>query len=143
VQFDFALEIDRPVEEVFAYISDADRLADWDPRVVRVVRETEGPLGVGTRFRETRKVFGREVDQVVEVSEYEPPNRFSLRIVSGPLPINARNLLERIDGRTRLRLFAEGELSGLARAAQPLVKRLVKRQLRQHYARIRQNLEPR
>jgi uncharacterized protein YndB with AHSA1/START domain len=141
VQLDFTTEIDRPVEAVFAYLSDPDRLHEWDARVVRVEQETDGPLGVGTRLRATRKVLGGQVEQLVEVTEYEPPHRFSLRIVSGPIPLDASNLLQRTEGHTKLRFHGEGEPRGFARAVGPLLRIMLERQMRRHYARLRDNLE--
>ena len=31
----------------------------WDPSVVSMTKTSDGPVGVGTRFRETRVVFKR------------------------------------------------------------------------------------
>ena len=51
IQLDESIEVQRPLHEVFAYISEFSRIEEWDPAVARGVRTTEGPLGVGSQFR--------------------------------------------------------------------------------------------
>jgi carbon monoxide dehydrogenase subunit G len=143
LRVEFEIEVGRAIEEVFAYLTDLSKLAEWDPRVVSVELETDLPMSVGTRMRETRSLLGRTVEQLVEVSEHEPPRLFSLRILEGPVPLDGRNVLEPIDGGTRIRFRGEGELRGAAKLLQPLMRVAVERQLRRHYQRLRENLESR
>jgi len=51
IQLDETIEVQRPLHEVFAYISEFSRIEEWDPAVARGLRTTEGPLGVGSQFR--------------------------------------------------------------------------------------------
>jgi hypothetical protein len=55
------------------------------PRRIRGIRKVEmlaqspdGAVGVGTRFRETRVMFGREMDAVMEVVEFQPGRSYTL-----------------------------------------------------------------
>lgn len=143
IELAFTIEIERPVEEVFAYLTDPSKLPEWDPRIVDVEQLTDGPMRVGTRFRETRTMLGRKVSQVVEVTEYDPPRLFTLRIEEGPIGLDARNVLEAVDGKTRLRFEGSGKLRGAARVAQPIAAALLKRQMQAHYERVREQLEAR
>lgn len=43
---------------------------------------TPGPVGVGTRFRETRIVFGREATETMEVLAFDPPRGYVLETLS-------------------------------------------------------------
>jgi carbon monoxide dehydrogenase subunit G len=67
--------IHAPVERVFALTNDFDRAGEWLPSGVKVERLTEGPLRVGSRYRETRKILGRLDTEVYEVTVLDPPNR--------------------------------------------------------------------
>jgi NAD(P)-dependent dehydrogenase (short-subunit alcohol dehydrogenase family) len=51
ITLDETVTVERPLHEVFAYISDFPRIAEWDPGVARGARLTEGALGVGSEFR--------------------------------------------------------------------------------------------
>lgn len=45
-----AVEIARPPEEVFDYLTDLANEAEWNPRTRRVEKLSPGPVGLGTRF---------------------------------------------------------------------------------------------
>ncbi len=40
---------------------------------------TQGPVGVGTRFRETRVMFGKEATETMEVVDFQPGRSYTLR----------------------------------------------------------------
>jgi Polyketide cyclase / dehydrase and lipid transport len=50
------IEIARPPEEVFAYITDPSRFPEWQHDVVRVDLQGNGLAGVGARFTTTRRL---------------------------------------------------------------------------------------
>jgi uncharacterized protein YndB with AHSA1/START domain len=142
---DFTIEtrIDRPVAEVFDHVSDVDRLSTWQTNTVSAVQEGEGPLGVGTRLREVHRApGGKELESLVEVSEFERDRLFALRVVEGT-PVHARMTFEPTGGGagTLMRFAAHGELSGPMRLAQPLLQRVLKRQFTQQTATLKQLLE--
>ena len=51
IKLDECIEVQRPLHEVFAYISEFSRVEEWDPAVARGLRLTDGALGVGSQFR--------------------------------------------------------------------------------------------
>jgi uncharacterized protein YndB with AHSA1/START domain len=65
-------------ERVFAAATDIAHFAEIVPAIERVELLTDGPVGVGTRFRETRVFFGREASETMEMLEFEPPRRYLL-----------------------------------------------------------------
>ena len=142
IRVELTVVVDRPVEEVFAYVTDPAKLAEWQPNLVSVTQETDGPMGAGTRLREVRRgPFGRNVEAIVEVAEYEENRRFDLRIVSGPLPIDGRNEFRPAGGGTRIDLIAEGKLSGPLRFAEPILAGALRRQFAGYYERLKESLE--
>lgn len=46
--------------------------------IKRIELLTEGPVRVGTRFRETRVMFNREATEEMEVTEFRPSESYSL-----------------------------------------------------------------
>jgi uncharacterized protein YndB with AHSA1/START domain len=70
--------VDRPVEEVFAYLADFTTTTEWDPGTVRTTRES-GDGGVGTHYRNVSKFLGRTVELTYVVVDHEPPGLISLR----------------------------------------------------------------
>lgn len=62
--------INAPVEAVFEAVANISKFTEAVPQIMRVDFLTESRGGVGTRFRETRKMRGREASTVLEVTEY-------------------------------------------------------------------------
>jgi NAD(P)-dependent dehydrogenase (short-subunit alcohol dehydrogenase family) len=50
VTLDETIEVQRPLHEVFAYVSEFSRIEEWDPAVSRGVKLTQGPPAVGTEY---------------------------------------------------------------------------------------------
>lgn len=73
-------QVSAPVEQVFDTLAHADNYMKAVPGIVGMEYLGETRRGVGTRFRETRRMRGREASTVLEVKEYEPNKR--IRLVS-------------------------------------------------------------
>jgi hypothetical protein len=71
-RFAFSRRIDAPVSEVFAVFADLERAAGRIPAISRIELLTPGPVGTGTRFRETRTMFGREATEEMRITAFEP-----------------------------------------------------------------------
>ena len=82
--------------------------------------------------------MGRKLTQTVEVTEHDPPRRFSLRVVEGPVKVNGTQELKERGGATRIHVRAEGRAPRLAGA---MMKPALERQLRGHYDRLKRNLD--
>jgi uncharacterized membrane protein len=136
------LEIARPVHEVFAYVTDPGKLAEWQETTVSVTQQTPGPLRAGTRLREVRSApLGKQVESLVEVAEYEPDRVFAMRILDGPLKVDGGYRFEASPGGTRVAFEAQGELHGPLRAMAPLVRRVLARQFGVYHRRLKEILE--
>ena len=141
---DFTVETDirRPVSEVFAHATDPAKLATWQTNTVSAVQEGNGPIGVGTRLREVHRApGGKELESLVEISEYEPGRVFGLQMIEGALPVHAHMRFEPTDGGTHLRFRAYGQPTGLMRLAQPLLQRTLRRQFAEHCRTLKSVLE--
>ena len=51
-----SIEIDRPPDEVFSYVTDPSRFAEWQYDVVSVRIESGRPPSLGSRFTTTRRI---------------------------------------------------------------------------------------
>lgn len=122
------VRIRRPAEEVFAYISNVDRHAEWSNAVVESKQEGFGQVGKGTRFRERLKFLGRTVDGLSEVSAFEPNQRVEFRSLSGPMPNKWDVVLQQSDGVTVLTSHGEAEPGGLFKLASPMMRGALRRQ---------------
>ena len=132
----------RPPREVFAYMTNPDNLAAWQPSKVSVEPLSDGPPRQGYRIKERTKVGLRQWDQVVELTEFEPGRALSTHIVEGSVPVDGRWTFEDDDaGGSRVHFVAEGELTGAARFAEPLLRRGIDRSFRKYHALLARNVE--
>jgi uncharacterized protein YndB with AHSA1/START domain len=142
IEFTIETEIERPVSEVFAYVTDPAKLPSWQTNTVSATVEGGGRLALGSRLREVhRGPGGKELKSLVEVSELEPDQLFALTMVDGSLPIHAHIAFEPAGGGTQMLFTVHGQPRGPLRFLQPLLQAALKRQFRQHCANLKQVLE--
>jgi uncharacterized protein YndB with AHSA1/START domain len=134
--------IDRPIEEVFAFATDPDNVSLWQSTSLETEQTSEGPVGVGTTFRDTSKFLGRRIESTYEVTENDPPHKQCMRITSGPIPGSGCYALEPTDGgSTRFTQNFEADVGGFFRLAEPLVGRAIRRQMEADMATLKDLLE--
>lgn len=70
--------IEAPPDEVFAYLSDLEKLSEWQAGVVSARRTSEGDMGVGATALVTREVVGNRVEAPLTITEHDPPRRLAI-----------------------------------------------------------------
>ena len=143
IRVEHELVVHRPLAAVFDYVSDPANVPEWQTGVVETTKADEGGMRVGLRWREVRTFLGRRIEGTLEATAYERGREFSLRVVSGPIPLHVRHLFDPADGGTRIRVSAEGEPAGFARLGSRVVARAAERQLKGDFARLKRVLEER
>jgi uncharacterized protein YndB with AHSA1/START domain len=142
IDFSFDVTIHRPPHEVFSAVTDLERLSEWQPAVVEVERLDGGPLAAGSRLKEVREVRGKRLEQVVEIAEFTPGQRFGMRIVEGPLPVHGElTFASDGNGGTRLNVHAFGHARGAMRLLGPVLNAGLKREFRGQYGRLKDLVE--
>ena len=63
-----SIEINRRPEDVFAYLDDVKRHAEWQEQIVDVQPEGDQPMGVGKRIREIGRLIGMDESQIIPFS---------------------------------------------------------------------------
>lgn len=71
--------IPKSKDEVFAFATNFDNSTKVMPNVVKIEKLTEGPVGVGTQFKETREIRGKEASAVIEIVDFQPNDRYSVK----------------------------------------------------------------
>jgi uncharacterized protein YndB with AHSA1/START domain len=133
--------IARPPTRVFEFITDATNTPKVAPSVQRSVKLTDGPPKVGTRYRETRLMGGKEQHAELEVSEYAAPQRYAMRNVTDGIETVYRYTFQPEREGTRIDLVCEIEAAGIKKLMLPLVAFILKREDGAHLQRVKQLLE--
>ena len=138
-----SIEISRPPEDVFAYLTNPSNLPDWQESAVSA-RGDSFPLAVGSRVVVTRRVGRMERAMTNEVTELNPPKSWSLRGTDGPVRGNVQGTVEPLsDGeRSRVTLALDFEGHGVGKILVPLVvRRQVQAEMPRNLEKLKERLE--
>jgi uncharacterized membrane protein len=136
--------INRPVEVVFAFITDIPNVPKWQTGVTESRQTTAGPVGVGTRGVNVRTVLGQRLETTFEVTEFTPNQTFALRSLTGPVSYDLRTTLAAVaSGGTRLHSVLQAEPKGFFKVAEPVLASTVKKDFAEDLARLKALLESR
>ena len=137
-----SIEISRPPEDVFSYVTDPSHLTEWQESVVSAREEGDAPRGVGSRTVVTRRVGGQERAMTVELSDLNPPTTWGVRGIDGPVRGMVKGTIEPLDDgeRSRVTIALDFEGHGIGKVLVPLV---VRSQARAEMPRNLQNLKER
>lgn len=110
-----AREIAAPIRLVWDTVTDLSGAPQTLSRVERIERLDDGDrFDVGTRWRETRTMFGRETTEEMVVTEIDPPLRYTVVTVNGTTTYTSTVAIEPLDdGRCRLEMSFDATASGL------------------------------
>jgi len=138
--FEIPVEIDRPVEEVFAYFTDVARIPEWNSMVLEVTPSAR-PIKIGTTATIRMRMLGRTIEATQEVLEYETNRKVVVR-TPAPLAVTDTFTFEPLaSGRTRLTYGSVGTTSGFFKLADPIVARVAKKQLTAQLETLKELLE--
>jgi uncharacterized membrane protein len=95
LEFENAIPIDRPIDEVFAFLSDFENIPKWNYYVLEVRQLSESPIGIGTTYHQLRKTD----QQDFHIIEFEPNNTVAVKTLPQSSPSFER----------RFTLYEEGD----------------------------------
>lgn len=81
-QIAFSRKVNAPIDAVFERLTNIPDVPKHIPGIKRVEMLTSGPVGKGTKFRETRVMFGKEATETMEVMDFQPPKSVTIGATS-------------------------------------------------------------
>ena len=136
-----SIHINKPVADVFAFMSEFSNDAKWQSDLVRSEKTSDGPLAVGSTGLYVQKFMGKELKNDVVVTVYEPPKRFGVKTTSGPVQFDFTSKLEDMGGGTHITINMNGEAGGFFKIAEGLLKGELEKTLDRDLAGLKQVLE--
>jgi uncharacterized membrane protein len=140
VHLDMELKIDRPVEEVFDLWTDKERSPEWAAPVLEVRKLTDGPVGVGTQFLEIARIPGGRVEDIIEITAYEPGRVLDGTWSGGMEGYWESRFSEGGDG-TMFHLHVDVTPSGLLGRLEPIIGGVVRRAMRKDIETFKRTVE--
>jgi uncharacterized protein YndB with AHSA1/START domain len=119
-----AVEIDRPVEEVFAYVLDGTTAPTWRPGILDI-RLASGARGqVGTRYEQGMKGPTGRIAADYELTEIVPNQLIAFKVIAGPARPQGRYEFAPTGRATRVTFSLDWEPKGIKeKLMSPMVAR--------------------
>jgi carbon monoxide dehydrogenase subunit G len=141
VRIEGSIEIHRPVEEVFDFVSDQRNEPLYNPEMTSSEKVTDGPIGVGTRFRATTQSRGRPLEMVIEVTGLERPRRMDSTTHLSSMDLDGGLTFQPSPGGTQLRWTWNLRPRGVLGLLGPLVGAVGRRNERRIWDGLKRHLE--
>lgn len=120
--------INAPIERVFSVVADIRNFSQAIPHIEKVEFLSESQLGVGTRFRETRLMKGREATVELEVTEYVTNDHVRLVSDAHGTVWDTLFTVEEADGKTTLTMVMDAKAKRLlAKLMNPMIKGMIQK----------------
>lgn len=135
--------INRPLEEVFTFVTDPTTTPLWQKNLVRSELLTPGPLRSGTRVLEVRRLGTAQRQAEWEVTAYEPSTRRGYVYLHsfGPIQQRGETCFEAQDGGTLLHFTAWLKVKFPLTLIAPLLVSLMRQQNDKSFFLLKQLLE--
>ncbi|HXZ73283.1 MAG TPA: SRPBCC family protein [Streptosporangiaceae bacterium] len=128
VRIDGQIVISLPVEEVFDFVADERNEPRYNARMRRAEKISQGPIGLGTRYRAEVMSMGRPIPMVIEFTGYERPRRLTSTTRMSSMDIGYTLTFEPVAEGTRMRWSGEVEPRGILKLMAPFVAWMGRRQ---------------
>jgi uncharacterized protein YndB with AHSA1/START domain len=107
-RFGATVVVDRPIEEVFAFLANGENDKKFSARVLEIEQTTDGPPGLGTIYASTVKDGGVKFKRQFKLTEFEAPTKIRWSEVStGPVitPEGGYDLAPAGEGKTEVSFY--------------------------------------
>ena len=121
IRFEVKRTVQVSKQNLYTSLLDLDAAEYWMQGLVGIERLDAGPLHVGSQWKETRKMFGKEATEHFEVVELVEPEKVVLRCdgtkgTTGKGEFVFTYFLASVDNHTEVTLYCEiNNLTGVAK----------------------------
>lgn len=135
--------IKRPVEEVFAYMTEFDRARQWNPNLEEIIGHS-GPVKVGSTWVEIERSWGNKSKLEHEVLELVPNKRIVLRVKASGFSMIHSSTFEPAGTDTRVTSTVDYTISGFLKTLKiigPLPNYMIGRYMKKYLRWFKQACE--
>lgn len=133
--------IRRPIEEVFDFVADERTEPTYNRNMAVAEKITDGPIGVGTRFRATVRARSRALSMYIEYTGFDRPRLIASTTRTGMADFTGTLTFIPTTEGTRLRWSWNAWPKRAGRLLAPLFTLVGARQERRTWTELRDHLE--
>ena len=138
-----SITIDRPVAEVWAYVTDVTNDPAWHTDILEATKTSEGPIGAGTVWHARFKPAMGISEGDMRVVTFEPDRRHVMTGDIGPMHPTLTYILEPSDAGTRFTRHVHITVSGWMKIMSPVMGVMLPKQNKGFLANLKRVLEGR
>src|SRR5258707_15076450 len=120
--------INKPVDKVFGYVTNVENHTAWQAGIQGAQLTPAGPVALGSVYHYTVEVMGRKIESQMEVSAFEPNQKWSVKTMGTPRPVETVYLFENMGDTTKLTISMD-LTGGYPAAAEAMVKQQMEKSL--------------
>lgn len=134
--------IARPPGVVSVFACDPANAPAWYGNIQSIEWKSDPVVHVGSRIAFVAEFLGKRLEYTYEIAEYEPGERFVMRTVEGPFPMETiYTFKETRDGQTHMTLRNHGEPSGVSKLMAPMIAAAMRTANEKDLAKLKEILE--
>jgi uncharacterized membrane protein len=125
-----SVDIERPVHEVFSFITDLETLPIWLEGVKEARSLSPDPTALGARVAHVNEFMGQTFETTFETVEWDQGRCAVFKVLSGPIRGESRQVFDEVpSGGTRVSIQVTGDGTGFLKLGNFIAKRAAQRQL--------------
>jgi len=136
-----SVEIRRPVDEVFAYTTEAKSWPKWQSFIMEAEQTSQEPMGVGTTFKGTNRMMGRSMKWTARVTEYEPNRKWAKNITCGSVIIEEHMTYDPLEGHIKFTIVYDMKVGGFLKLFSPMVVSSTRKETKKSLSNLKSILE--
>lgn len=136
-----SITINRPIDQVFAFITDFARATEWQVGIIEAHVTSNGARGVGTTYVWVQQIVGQKMDTSGEITAWDPPQRYEWKSTNGPFPVSGGVTLCAEGNGTVMTQYADAEPGGFFKLAEGLLVKQIEGQFAQSLQKLKALLE--
>lgn len=133
--------IDRPIKDVFTFVSNPNNMSKWNSAVVSIQQVTPGAVAAGTKFKTVGEAMGRRLEGEMQVQTFEPDTKCGFQLQAGPMQMNLTMSFKTVGTGTKLNLNVQGNPAGVFKLAEGLMTGQVKSLMEGNLTKLKSVLE--
>lgn len=138
-QIKASIEIERPVEHVFAFVADVTNMPRWQSQVIETT--SAEPPALGATFEQRVQTPMRDVHAVGQITEFVEGRKFAILTAGGPMRTHAAFDFSEADGVTTVAMQLDVDATKAFKLALPVVARAMNKNAPESLATLKALLE--
>jgi carbon monoxide dehydrogenase subunit G len=135
------VDVARPADEVFRYVTDPARFGEWQSGVVSAHIEGDGPQAVGSLCIMTRRIGGSDRTSTSKITELSPPRRWAIQGIDGPIRADVTVTVDQAGQGAHVAIEVDFQGHGIGKLILPVVIREARQEVPESCQKLKSQLE--